>query len=518
MDKFIKLQSTTSTPFTSSQNLCDFSIPEDIYDFSSSYVNLRCRVGAFTLQTTEATDGSGGALANKSASLDPVVCFNPAWASNGAVDTYFENCSLIKNVFLDSAKKGKIEDIRRADVLFTNLKRLTKPIDKDTDYNYSDFAQVGEPIGSFKWGLSTSLVKEGTIFSKPRDEFDIYIPLKDFLGIGGAKEIDGTKTGAMRLNLELNISKIASMKQFLSTNTDVGSNTLMSADDIPTGQASITELTISTKAEFTDLEQSPYYVGMPIIVKTTGTGGATDIACHTIITGIALSVISSTSDGGTAIKRKKIVLTLAESIGNTSASGSAHENVAITPRLVTDTGSPALEFSDAQLVLLRVSQAQGVDQVNYFTYSTEEGNGNSLSSFNKQFQLERDAVSSVLMFPNEVDNLNSNNDDVNSYRTRTDNQDNSDRQIVFGKPLEDKMLSDGLMNMGMRYRDYRKANLSTNQITYSNAKSDGKRIHMIIDSHEPTQNEKLYQVNVESGSGGLKSYALFKQLPKQLVY
>ena len=27
------------------------------------------------------------------------------------------------------------EDIRRADVLFTNLKRLTKPIDKDTDYN-----------------------------------------------------------------------------------------------------------------------------------------------------------------------------------------------------------------------------------------------------------------------------------------------------------------------------------------------------------------------------------------------
>ena len=519
MDQFIKLQSSTSTPFTSSQNLVDFSIPDgDVYDFSSSYINLRCRVGAFTLQSTENINGSGSAIADKNGGLTPIVNVNPVWNSTSN-PTRFDNCSLVKNVYLDSSRKGRIEDIRRSDILFTNLKRFTKPTEDDTNMGSVDFATTGERVGSWKWGLSTELEKEGTIMSKQRSEWDVKIPLKDVLGIGSAKEIDSSKTGGMRLNMELNIAKIASMSEFQGSNTDVGSVEMFKANQIVNGVASITSLTIQGEAEFCDANRdSPYYTGMPIIITATGAGGASNILASTTITGITFNVVASTSDGGTAIKRKNIVLTLAESVGSTSTASHSYSSVVITPRLFTTAGAPSLEFSDAQLVLAKVGAPQGADQINYFSYSTEEGNGNSLTSFNKQFQLERECVSSMLLFPDETDQLNSHNDNLTSYRTRTNNEDNTDRQITFDKPLEHKCLGDGLMNMGLKYRDYRKIQFPTNKKTYVASVAGAKKIRAIVDSHPPTQTEKLYQVNIEATSTGVKSYALFKQIPKSLVY
>ena len=518
MDKFIKIQSNTSSPFTSSQNLIDFTIPSDVYDFSSSYVNLVCRIGNFTLQTTENPNGSGSAITDKTDFVTPIVSVNPVWSSSGGRSTRFDNCSLVKNVRLDSAKKGRIEDIRRADVLFTNLKRFTKQQQADTDHGESDWAQSGERVGAFKWGLSTELNKTGTVMSKQRSEWDVRIPLKDFLGIGGAREIDVSKTGDMRLNMELNIAKIASMSQFQSSTTDTGSADVYKGDNIANGVATITTLTIATNAEFCDVRDSPYYVGQPIIVTATGGGGASNILAHTVITAISLPTISSTSDGGSAIKRNSVVLTLASSIGSTSTASHVYTAVLIAPRLFTTSGAPSIEFSDAQLVLAHVGAPQGADQINYFSYSTEEGNGNSLTAFNKQFQLERECVTSMLMFPDETDGLNSHNANLTSYRTRTDNEDNTDRQVTFGKPLADKCLGDGLMNAGLRYKDYRRIQLSSDQKTYATAKSTGKSIEAIVDSHPPTNQEKLYQVNIEATSTGVKSFALFKQLPKSLVY
>ena len=110
MDQFVKLQSSTSTPFTSSQNLVDFNIAEgDVYDFSSSYVNLRCRVGAFTLQSTEGIDGSGSAIADKNGGLTPIVSVNPVWNST-TNPTRFDNCSLVKNV-CDQRREGRVVEI-----------------------------------------------------------------------------------------------------------------------------------------------------------------------------------------------------------------------------------------------------------------------------------------------------------------------------------------------------------------------------------------------------------------------
>ncbi len=72
--------------------------------------------------------------------------------------------------------------------------------------------------------------------------------------------------------------------------------------------------------------------------------------------------------------------------------------------------------------------------------------------------------------------------------------------------------------MGLRLRDYKKHQLPTGETSYADAKTHAKKIRAIVDSHSPTPVEKLYQVNIEASGGGVKSYALFKQIPKQLVY
>ena len=72
--------------------------------------------------------------------------------------------------------------------------------------------------------------------------------------------------------------------------------------------------------------------------------------------------------------------------------------------------------------------------------------------------------------------------------------------------------------MGIRYRCYRKAGFSTKELTYSASKSSGKRLKVIADSHPPSSQEKLYQVNIQAGSCGVNHYILYKKIPRVLSY
>jgi hypothetical protein len=232
-----------------------------------------------------------------------------------------------------------------------------------------------------------------------------------------------------------------------------------------------------------------------------------------VITGIELNKGVSGSSPG------QITLTFAGSFGSTS-SVEQFTSVQLSPQKV-DLSTVQSEFSDAEIVLCSVGNPQGLDQISFMSYSTEEGDGLKATNFLKQFQLEPEVLSSVLMFPDITDDINSHNDQLadSSYRTRTDRVDNTDQNITFHKPLHDKTVAEGLSNMGLPYKNYRHSSLSTKETTYSNAKANGKRLYSIFDSHPPTQQEKLYQVNIEGATGdGVEKYVLFKQIPKQLVY
>lgn len=502
MDKFIKLNATNSAPYNSTNNLVDFVIPEGIYDFSSSYINLTHRLKNITM-----TAGTGN---DKAPSTVGIVNLNPEWDSSAGADTYYENCSLVKNCNMRASKSGTIEDIRRVDVLMTNLKKYTNNIDVYTDNNYKTLSQVPEPLFNAIWGLSSELNKEGSKMSEQKTDYDVKIPLKDLFGIGNAREVDVNKTGKISINLELRADKITSFSQFPKLVTDMGSANVYIPDNIPVSSTNVQSLTISG-VKFKDLAQSPYYVGMPVLISATNSTGSPPaiVGDRNVITQIDFN-----KDGTGSGSIGNITLTFAGIIGSTTGS-QTYEDIRITPQLVDSVSS---EFSDAEIVLCTVGNPSGNDEIGYFTYSTEEGNGLGATSFHKQFQLEPECLTSVLMFPEGTDDLNSTNTDITSYRTRDNTEDNSDRDITIGKPLENKMIGEGLSNMGLRHRSYRNQGLATNQVAYQNTKDDGKKIISIFDSHRPTGREQLYQVNINAGGSGVNKYILYKQLPKVLSY
>lgn len=507
MDKFIKLNSNSSAPFTQSNNIVDFTVPEGIYNFKDSYVNLQLRITGFKATkdgTTEETPQENS-----------VVMLNPVWASSGSEETYYSNMAVVKNARMSSAMKGQLEDVRRVDVLINNLKKYSNFVDKFSDENYKSVSQISEPRGNSKYGYSAQINKEGTLNSVQKDEFNIKIPLSDMFGLGSVREIDVSKTGKIHISLELRPERIQSFKQYPQDINDAPSaNQIYNATDIGASEASINQLVISNVL-VKDIHQSPYYVGMPILVSATGgavspaTAPANLVSVRAVITNILH--LDGTQSSGTS---GQITLTLSNSVGATGA-GQKYTAVKIVPEGVMSVSS---EISGAEIVLASVGNPSGINELNYLTYTTEEGNGFASTSFHKQFQLEPNALSTVMMFPDGTDDLNSANDNLQSYRTRTDNEDNTDRDVEFGRPLEDLTLKDGLANMGIRYRCYRKSGFSTKSTTYGTAKSAGKRLHIITDSHPATNQEKLYQVNIQASAGGVNHYVLYKQIPRVLSY
>ena len=155
MDKFIKLNSNSSAPFTQSNNIVDFTVPEGIYNFKDSYVNLQLRITGFKATkdgTTEETPQENS-----------VVMLNPVWASSGSEETYYSNMAVVKNARMSSAMKGQLEDVRRVDVLINNLKKYSNFVDKFSDENYKSVSQISEPRGNSKYGYSAQINKEGTL-------------------------------------------------------------------------------------------------------------------------------------------------------------------------------------------------------------------------------------------------------------------------------------------------------------------------------------------------------------------
>ena len=98
MDNYLKIRSLQGGEITSTQNLLDFTIPASgVYDLSDSYVNL---LGEITAVDSSANGG------------EAVYDLGVGWVSADAEKPHFQNVAVVKNVSMDCANKGRIENIR----------------------------------------------------------------------------------------------------------------------------------------------------------------------------------------------------------------------------------------------------------------------------------------------------------------------------------------------------------------------------------------------------------------------
>jgi hypothetical protein len=348
-------------------------------------------------------------------------------------------------------------------------------------------------IGSQK-SIYRQINKTGVIPSRVANSVPISIRLGDIFDSCNTPEWDTGKTGDITLECELRLDKFEAVSRSLGTET-VGA-------DIPAPVGATTYTTIKNKYGLNDLKWSARYVGEPVIINATGAGGAGNV----VDVERRITQIQQSADG---------VLTYTfDSVWGTLQAGESYTGITVAHK---DPTSVAVTYDSAEVVLKTVGRPQGLDAVSFHTFSTEETNGNGITgSFQNQYQIEGEADSVLIVFPDEANDLNSTNTDITSYRLRLNNENLTNEAIKIDSPLYYDSVEQLISGMGHPLRNLQQ-NSGSNQtgIDWDNVYTEAT--NKLVVAGAPlwdSDRTKLLQVNIQAGGAGVKKLVLFKMLPR----
>lgn len=502
MDKFVKYVSQQSPPFTSTANLIDFVVPASgVYDLHDSYINLNCRA-----EVTENTTAEGTGIYN-------IIC---NWVTADAEKPHFENVAVIKNANMSCNTKGRLENIRRVDILRNNLATYNKSQVEALNEGYIDISQIADPINQQIRSPFVNFNKEGTIKSSYNEITPISIRLSDIFDFCNTREFDSDKCNGFRIHLELNRDKLALASAY---DTSTGTHAIEPEEAFVFQTLSAPSLgnTIkvgagTTALKFTSLAQVPYYVGMKLKITATNNNGAPAVAPA----GVPVVV----SNVGWDRETGEVTLQFETNWGGGAPLAGAQTWTDITA-VPERPASATLDMFGAELVLKRVDDPEGYSKIRYNTYSTEEVNGNSATNYTNLFTCEPEATSALFMFPDGNDGLISNNNDIQEWRLRLNNVDLSDRNIARATPLAYDRLHSTLTSIKEELRNLRQNAGKSNAQTWGGTYTDTKFNSIIVGNplfQTPLGQHKLLQANITAGGTGVKNVVLFKCLPKEFEY
>ena len=162
------------------------------------------------------------------------------------------------------------------------------------------------------------------------------------------------------------------------------------------------------------------------------------------------------------------------------------------------------------------------DQIQYTTFSTEEGFGNSRTDFQDLFTVEPEATQAIMMFAQENDNLVS-SAPLTSFRCALNNIPVTDRDVVEGSPLYFDRLAGTLRGSGYNLRNLVRNGGSSNQLTYADVYTQAtNNVKPLVASLFQTDRNKFLQVQATVGTlggfTGVNNYQLYKIMPKVFAY
>jgi hypothetical protein len=255
-----------------------------------------------------------------------------------------------------------------------------------------------------------------------------------------------------------------------------------------------------------------YYASIDSITFNAASTGIISIGANSsLIAHTALRTVTDiTYDSTTGAQ----TLTYFSPIINLLPSTKSLANVSVEPTASDDTNA-VLSLSKAELVLKKISSPpKPPSQLNYMSWTTEQFSGNDENSFQRMFTLEPEAVNVLMMFPK--DDLFSQNEDIQNYRLRLDNEDLMNRNVSIVEPRDPlyyDCISRTLLNAG-----YPTSNLNEQNLNCDGDPTDGGatqadyKLTMISNPVPLTPSNKLLQVNLTSTGGGLKELVLYKQV------
>jgi hypothetical protein len=491
MDKIIKLNSIEGGPFTTSQNRMTFEIPGNgVYDLSESYINLNFRV-----TTTEVSPASGTGVYPVDIRWDARDATPGADPHNPA----FHNVSIIKNARLSTANQGQIENIRRVDQLKALMAPYTTSVEEELSRSYHAASQIVQPRNGSgnRWNLYQEINKVGSISSRVNENARVMIPLRDVFDFCfQADEFDGSRAGTTTIHCELNVDKLNAVFAIPNPPNFTPLNRFA---DAPEGAIS----SFTMLAKINNLEQSQYFVGQKVTINGTINGAPSNNE----------RIISSIVWNDSGVNEGKLTINVSSPIA--VAAGQTYTSITVNK---VAPGSVAFELNFGEIIVTQKSMSKtSVDDIEYSTFSTEESNGNGLTSFQRQYQVEPESDAVLISFPAADDKLISSKDKtpITQFRLRLDNEDLTDRNVVVESPLYYDRVNMTMVQMARRLKRLTEFAGSTS----AEAGKGGLEQNPTISIMNPLvqkPREKLLQVNTEGTP--INEIVLFKHLPRVFSY
>lgn len=515
MDKFLKIQSIEGGEITATDNLRNFQVPQgDVYDLRDSFIQFNCEI-----TRTETTAGGG----------DGVYQNMVQWVSADDEKPHFPNVAFVKNCNLKSNTKGHIESIRRVDILKSNLHVLNHSQREVADESYENVNQLPQPINSQEDSIFTSINKTGSTKSIESQNVPLAVRCSDLFDFCSTDEYDTNKGGGLHFHLELNRDKLEAVqvgkapvptnfRRFTNVATSVGTgNTLVVGND-------------TTQLRVYNLEMSPYYVGQKVLITATGTGTAPNKPADVAAAPAVIKSIVWDRRGGPnnndQSKGGKMTLTFESDWGVALAGDGGYSDVSCTIAECT----PTLKITNAELVLKKKnpSDLNNYSQIEYTTYTTEEGFGNSRQNFQDLFTVEGEATQAIMMFAQGNDGLLS-SAPLTSFRCALNNQDITDRDVAVGSPLYYDRLAGSIRGQGFNLRNLEQNSGDSAAAAYSDTYTSQKlEVLPLVASLFQTDSNKFLQVKATVGAityqapagtkTGVNNYQLYKSIPRVFSY
>ena len=489
MNKEIKLNSIEGGPFTSSQNRVTFEIPSDgVYDLSRSYINVNAEINVVENNTT-------GGIGIYPVDLEyNINATNPPQLTNSA---------LVKNCFIRSARNGMIENLRRSDQLSVILKTLNSSSIQKDSVSYSSLSQGVGPINSQQYSIYRDINKLGTVKSKQNNIAPIKIMLSDLFDFCAQSiELDTQKSGTVTIHCELNVDILKGVQRMKSDIWSDGPK-----EEYAEVNAEGNANTIQSTIKYTNLDQSPLYVGQKLLLSATGGGGAANVTDEPVV----IDEIVWNDDGTLSVSF--------EQNWGTLTAGQSYTDIRVATADLSDP-EITVNLNFAELVLNKLAKMKSdFDKIEYATYSTEETNGNGLTNYQNQFQIEPDSDCVIVGFPEDDADQISANEHLQEYRLRVDNVDLTDRVVEIDSPLHYDRLSMSMSQIGMRLRDLSQNVRNTSTSNSFDARLDGNtETNVIMAPVQQKLQTKNFQLNLTATGAGIKKIVLFKHLPRQFTY
>ena len=490
----IKLNSKQGGSFNRFQNIIDYEIDSGLtIDMAKSYVNLQCHC-----ETVEPVDG--------------VFNFKMVYSHNGEPHALTApNTAMVRNCQLRSANKGMLEDIRRSDVLRTNLHYLNKTTEDNDGTLYKQLLPHRTRTNHTQ-NMFRDLKGEGSVQSRNLTA-PVQIALSELYNLGSAK-IDTDFLGVTQIHLEISPERFVPVQLFDgSASTDFGSPLFRNMEDQGPGAPASGIFTVVSSNKYEDLADSPYWVGMPVTVEYTITvqdAQPENVTYDTFIDEI--EYVSRDLVDADMVGRLKI--TLRGDFQNAPQPNDVFTNIKLAGSSAEEYGGLVFTVDYAELVLQEADPVK-MDGMVYTTYTLQETNGFGSNNFAEQFIVEPSAYNIMILALNENDLLTQ-RAQVKEYRLRIDNVDATDRNVVVGSNLYLDRLSMYQTNNGESLKSavlhVPSATAVSNPVRYTEL----PLTPFICNPLPVTNTTKFVDMNLISIAEGVSKVMVFKSVIKQL--